>query len=88
MILFFVTLFVIGLKKKNKKYYYGAFAILALSTYSYGTSYFFVPIFLAALLVYIVATKRIDWKELIGPSIMLVILVLLDSNIVIEKQIK
>lgn len=76
MIIFFVTLFVIGLKKRDKKYYYGAFAILALSTYAYGTSYFFVPIFLAAILIYVVVTKKADWKEFIGPCIMLVILVL------------
>lgn len=76
LILFFVTLFMIGLKKKNKKYYYGAFAILALSTYSYGTSYFFVPVFLAAVLVYVVVTKKADWKEFIGPCIMLAVLVL------------
>lgn len=76
LILFFVTLFVMGLKKNNKKYYYGAFAILALSTYAYGTSYFFVPVFLGAVLIYMIVTKKVDWKEFIGPCIMLVVLVL------------
>ena len=68
-------LFIIGLKKKDRKYYYGSFAILALSVYSYGPSYFFVPFFLGAILVYVVATKKINWKELIGPCVMLLVLV-------------
>lgn len=76
MVLFFATLFLIGLKKNNKKYYYGAFAILALSTYAYGTSYFFVPIFLAAVCIYMLVKKVINWKELIGPYVLLFILVI------------
>lgn len=75
LVLFFVTLFLIGMKKKDKKYYYFSFLILSLSTYSYGTSYFFVPIFLGTLLVYLIAKKQINWKDLVGPSIMLFLVV-------------
>lgn len=76
LILFFVTLFVIGMKKKEKKYYYVSFLILALSTYAYGTSYFFVPFFLGVILIYLFVKKQVNWKDFIGPSILLIVVVI------------
>lgn len=49
----------------NKKMYnlYIASVILGLSAYSYGTAYFFLPVFLIILLVYLVKNKHITIKN-------------------------
>lgn len=46
-----------GLEKP--KWLYGFTCMLALSMYAYGTAYFFVPVFAAAVAVFLLATKRI-----------------------------
>jgi len=51
----------------NKKMYnlYIASVVLGLSAYSYGTAYFFLPVFLIILLIYLVKTKQITVKSAI-----------------------
>lgn len=51
----------------NKKMYniYIASVILGISVYSYGTAYFFLPVFLISLLIYLVRTKQITLKTAI-----------------------
>jgi len=49
----------------NKKMYnlYIASVIFGLSAYSYGTAYFFLPVFLIILLIYLVRNKHITMKN-------------------------
>lgn len=51
----------------NQKMYnlYIASAILGISAYSYGTAYFFLPVFLISLLIYLVKTKQMTVKSAI-----------------------
>ncbi len=63
LILLFVFLFILGIEKKNKGLYYLSFAIAGLSSYSYGTSYYFLPVFLIPLLLYYIKIKEINLKE-------------------------
>jgi 4-amino-4-deoxy-L-arabinose transferase-like glycosyltransferase len=48
-ILFFIYFLVKGLNSKKKIYYYLSFVIAALSAYTYGTSFFFLPLFIVSL---------------------------------------
>lgn len=47
------------IKTKNYKLLYLFAGVLGISTYAYGTSYFFVPIFLGILLIYLLYKKNI-----------------------------
>ena len=52
---------------KNKKIYivYLAFAIAGISSYAYATSYFFLPIFILSILIYLVRKKDLTTKNAI-----------------------
>ena len=63
LILLFSFLFIKGLDDKNKFFYYSSFVIAGISAYSYGTSYYFLPVFLLPLLIYCLKTKKITWKQ-------------------------
>ncbi len=53
--IYFLELFL----RKGKNYgLYLSFAFLGISAYSYGTSYFFLPIFVILILIYLIATKK------------------------------
>lgn len=65
IILIFVYMLIKGLQDKNKILYYCSFVIAGISTYTYGTSYFFLPIFVIILLVYLIRKKEINIKQAI-----------------------
>ncbi len=53
-------------RKSNKNYLlYLAFAIAGTSAYAYGTSYFFLPIFIVPMLIYFIKKKEITIKQAI-----------------------
>ena len=62
----------------NKKMYnlYIASVILGISAYSYGTAYFFLPVFLISLLIYLVKTKQITLKVAIISFIIVTLIAL------------
>ncbi len=65
LILIFTYLLVKGLEDKNKILYYLAFAIAGISAYSYGTSYYFLPVFLIPVLIILVKKQKITMKQAI-----------------------
>lgn len=60
-----VFLLIYGLNNKNKYIYYLSFAIAGLTAYTYGTSYFFLPLFIIPLLITLIVKKEITIKEAI-----------------------
>ena len=49
-------------QRKMYKLYIG-FGFLGLCAYAYGTSYFFLPLFVIPLLIYLLYKKEIEWKN-------------------------
>lgn len=60
LILIFVYLLVKSLEDENKILYYLSFIIAGVSAYAYGTSYFFLPIFLIPLLFILMKKQKIN----------------------------
>lgn len=62
-----IAVFIIMQALKNKKIYlmYIGFVVLGLCAYAYGTSYFFLPLFVIPLLIYLILKKQINWKQAI-----------------------
>ena len=65
IILLSVYTLICGLKNKNIYLLYLAFAIAGISAYAYGTSYFFLPIFIVSMLIYLIRKKEITIKQAI-----------------------
>lgn len=65
LILIFIFLLVKGLEDKNKGLYYLSFVIAGISAYSYGTSYYFLPVFLIPLLIMLLKKQKITLKQAI-----------------------
>lgn len=65
IMLLFIYILITSLENKNKFLYYLSFVIAGLSAYSYGTSYFFLPIFLIPLLIILIRKKVIKLKDAI-----------------------
>lgn len=65
LILFFVYFFIRGLQDKNKLFLYLSFVIAGLSSYSYGTSYLFLPLFIIPVLLVMKIKKIMSLKEII-----------------------
>lgn len=65
LILIFTYLLVKGLEDNNKILYYLSFVIAGISAYSYGTSYYFLPVFLIPLLILLIREKKITIKQAI-----------------------
>lgn len=65
LILIFTYLLIKGLEDKNKILYYLSFVIAGISAYSYGTSYYFLPVFLIPLLIILVRKQKITIKQAI-----------------------
>lgn len=65
LILIFAYLLVKGLEDKNKILYYLSFIVAGLAAYSYGTSYYFLPVFIIPLLWILVKKEKITIKEAI-----------------------
>ncbi len=76
LILLSVLLLSLGIKNKNNKLYVLGFIFLAISSYSYATSYLFLPVFVLGILGYLIYIKETDWKRVtIYLSIMFLICV-------------
>lgn len=65
LILWFSYLFIKGVEENNKLSYYLSFVIAGISAYAYGTSYYFLPIFLIPLLGITLHKKKITLKQAI-----------------------
>ncbi len=65
LILLACLLLVLGLKKKKTILQVLSFIVLGLSSYSYGTAYFFLPVFVIITLVYLVRKKELPIKRAI-----------------------
>ena len=66
LILISIYLLVKGLENKNNMLYYLAFVIAGLTGYSYGTAYFFLPIFIMLLLIVLCVKKEISVAKAIA----------------------
>ncbi len=66
MVLYAVYFVINYLKTKKVKNIYFAAILLGFCSYAYGTSYFFLPIFVGLLLVYLLYKKEIKIKHAIG----------------------
>lgn len=65
LILIFTYLLVKGLEDKNKILYYLSFVIAGITAYAYGTSYYFLPVFIIPLLIILVRKQKITIKQAI-----------------------
>lgn len=65
LILIFAYLLIKGIEDKNKILYYLAFIIAGISAYSYGTSYYFLPVFLIPLMIILIKKEKITIKQAI-----------------------
>ena len=65
LILIFTYMLIKGIEDKNKIIYYLSFVIAGISAYAYGTSYYFLPVFLIPLLIILVKQKKITLKQAI-----------------------
>ena len=65
LILIFAYMIIKGIEDKNKIIYYLSFVIAGISAYAYGTSYYFLPVFLIPLLIILVKQKKITIKQAI-----------------------
>lgn len=63
LILIFSYLLIKSLEDKNRLLYYFSFVIAGLSAYSYGTSYYFLPVFIIPLLIYFYKRRKVSIKE-------------------------
>ncbi len=59
LILFAIYFIITGLDNNKKQLYYIGFGILGLSSYAYGTSYLFLPIFVIPILILLYKQKKI-----------------------------
>ena len=58
LILFAVLFLILGIKKKKVIWQILSFVMLGISSYSYATSYLFLPIFVGITLGYLIYKKR------------------------------
>lgn len=63
LVLLFSYLLIKGLEDKKKLLYYFSFVIAGLSAYSYGTSYYFLPVFIIPLLIILYRRGKITIKD-------------------------
>ena len=86
IILISVFFIILGIKKNKMKFFYLGWAFLGISTYAYGTSYFFVTIFTIITLIFLLVKKQIKLKNalialLIAGLIALPIVIMIFINI-------
>ena len=65
LVLIGLSIFYYGIKEKKNIFQVIGIIIIALSGYSYSTSYVFLPIFVIGLLIYLVVKKEISIKKAI-----------------------
>lgn len=62
LVLLASLLIILGTMGKRRYLYLGS-TVLGLAAYSYGTSYFFIPVFLLVLFIYLIANKKIQFRH-------------------------
>lgn len=60
-----VLFLILGLKNKKNLFIYLGFGIMGISAYTYATSYFFLPIFVAILVIYLIWKKILNIKTVL-----------------------
>ena len=65
LILIATYLMIKGLEDKKTFVYYIAFVVFGLSAYAYGTSYFFLPVFIIPVLIILLKQRKITIKRAI-----------------------
>lgn len=65
LILIFAYMLIKGIEDKNKILCYLSFVVAGISAYAYGTSYYFLPVFLIPLLIILIKQKKITIKQAI-----------------------
>lgn len=93
IVLFAVLFMVLGIKKEKINIFYIGWALLGISAYSYGTSYFFITIFTISTLIFLLIKRKIKFKEaliatLIAFVIALPIVIMILINIFDLPEIK
>lgn len=63
LILWGIYCLIKGLTENKNSFFYGSFALMGLSAYAYGTSYFFLPLFVIPALVILYYQKKITKKQ-------------------------
>lgn len=63
VVLFAILFMVLGIRKEKMSIFYLGWLLLGLSTYAYGTSYFFVTIFSIIMLIFLLAKRKIKFKN-------------------------
>lgn len=85
LILVAILLLILGIKKKNIKLYIASFIVLAISSYSYATSYLFLPVLVLGILGYLIYKKEITLKKsIIYLFIMIIVCVPIMTYVVIN----
>ena len=65
LLLISIYMLIYGLKNKKDYIFYLSFVVLGLCAYAYGTSYFFLPLFVVPVLIYLIIKKEIGFKKAI-----------------------
>jgi len=65
-----------------------SFFIFGLSLYAYGTTYFFVPVFILAALIYLLIKKKVEFTSIIIPSFIFFITALPIALFLIINKLK
>lgn len=65
MVFLAVLLLVAAIKNKNYIFFYISAVVFALSSYSYGTSYFFLFFFIIFFLIYLLIKKTFKWWHIV-----------------------
>ncbi len=63
VVLFAILFMVLGIKKEKMRDFYLGWFLLGLSTYAYGTSYFFATIFSIITLIFLLVKRKIKFKN-------------------------
>ena len=63
VVLFAILFMVLGIRKEKMSIFYLGWLLLGLSTYAYGTSYFFVTIFSIIMLIFLLVKRKIKFKN-------------------------
>ncbi len=63
LILLAIYFLIKGLEDNKKPFYYLAFVIFGISSYAYGTSYLFLPVFIIPLLIWLWKQKKITIEQ-------------------------
>lgn len=64
-LLFAIYLFYISVEEKKNKLLYVSMIFFAITLYCYGIAMYFVPLFLVVLMLYLLKTKKVNFKQLI-----------------------